>query len=85
MEKEILNIVNQMLGRNYKELNWSHISAVENLDERFMRTFQDYLDWDSISRWQKLSEDFMIDFKDKLNWLYLQLYQDLSENFINIF
>lgn len=85
MDKEILNIVNQMLGRNYKELNWSHISAVETLDERFMRTFQDYLDWDNISRWQKLSEDFMIDFKDKLNWLYLQLYQDLSENFINIF
>ena len=51
--------------------DWYNICSIEELDEDFLREFQDKLFWWRIPFRQNLSEPFMKEFKDKIYWEWL--------------
>lgn len=68
------------------KIYWNKVSKRhQELSEKFIMKFQDYLDWDLISIYQVLTEKFMSEFREKINWTFIAMYQQLSETFIQEF
>lgn len=61
---------------------WCVISAEQELSERLIEKYRDYLDFDLISYHQVLSESFILRNFDKLNKDYIVEKQKLSESLI---
>ena len=54
------------------------LSTFQNLNEKFISDFKDYLSWESISKYQDISESFIIKYIDKVSLYNIFLYQNIN-------